>query len=146
MQSVDVYSAPVPQGPRAYRLRIRRLGPLVGVLPAALLGVVSLVLLHDNTSTARGVAGFLTAVLAAPGLLVAGAPMVDGVGAYGPAVLGSAVVWLLIGAVASRRATRSPVATWRDFWKEHLWLAAGVWLGVVAALVAANLVLGGAFL
>jgi hypothetical protein len=127
-------------------MRIRRLGPFLGMLPAALLGVLSLVLLHDNTSTARGIAGFLTAVLAAPGLLVAGAPMTDGAGVYGPAVLGSAVVWLLIGAVASRRATRSPAATWGDFWKEHLWLAAGVWLGVIAALVAANLLLGGAFL
>jgi len=146
VQPVDVYAQPVRQGPRAYRAQIRRLGPLVGLLPAAVLGLVSAMLLHGNTSTVRGVAGFLAAVLAAPGLLVAGAPMTDGAGVYGPAVLGSAAVWLVIGLVAARRATRRPVATWGDYWREHLWLAGGVWLGVIGALVAANLLLGGAFL
>ena len=99
-----------------------------------------------NTSTVRGVLGFLVAVLAAPGLLVAGAPMAGSTGLYVAATAGSAAMWLLIGAAATARATRSPVATWRDFWKEHFWLAGAVWLGVVGALVAANLILGGAFL
>lgn len=146
MQPIDLYAQPVPQGPRAYRAQIRRLGPLAGLLPAALLGLASVLLLRGNTSTVRGVAGFLTAVLAAPGLLLAGAPMTDGASVYGAAVVGSAAVWLVIGLVASRRATRRPAATWGDYWKEHLWLAGGVWLGVVGALVAANLLLGGAFL
>ena len=47
---------------------------------------------------------------------------------------------------ASVRATKRPAATWRDFWREYLWLATGVWVGVVAALVAADLVLGRALL
>ena len=51
-------------------------------------------------------------------------------------------MWLLIGAAATARATRSPVATWRDFWKEHFWLAGAVWLGVVGALVAASVSVG----
>ncbi|MGB8862072.1 MAG: hypothetical protein WCC60_22640 [Ilumatobacteraceae bacterium] len=146
MQHAHAYNPPVRQGPRAYRLQIRRLGPIVGVLPAGALGAVSLVLLRGNTSTVRGVLGFLTAVLAAPGLLVAGAPMATGASAFAPAIVGSLVLWLLVGTAASFRATRTPVATWRDYWREHLWLAGGVWLGVVGALVAANLVLGGAFL
>ena len=139
-------TSPVRKGPRAYRRQIRRLGPLVALLPAALLGATALLLLHGNTSTVRGVMGFLTAVVAAPGLLVAGAPMTGGSGPYAAAVLGSGVLWLLIGIAASARATRTPVATWGDFWKEFLWLAGAVWLGVVGALVAANLMLGGAFL
>ena len=49
---------------------------------------------------------------------------------------------MLIGAIAARRATRVPVASWRDFWREYLWLATGVWLGVVVALIAVNLVFG----
>ena len=102
--------------------------------------------LRDNTtSTLRGVVGFLTAVLAAPGLLVGGAPLADR-GIYAAAVAASAVLWLLVGTAAARRATRTPVATWADFWKEYLSLAGAVWLGTVAALVAANLILGGAFL
>lgn len=139
-------SPPVRKGPRAYRRQIRSLGPLVALLPPAVLGATSLLLLRNNTSTVRGVLGFLAAVLAAPGLLVAGAPMKGGTGLYLAAAAGSGVLWLLIGIAATARATRTPVATWGDFWKEYLWLAGAVWLGVVGALVAANLILGGAFL
>jgi hypothetical protein len=104
--------------------------------------VLSLLLLHHNNSFGRGILGFLAAVFAAPGLLVVGAPLRTGGGVYTGAVLGSAALWMLIGAIAARRATRSPVASWRDYWREYLWLAAGAWIGVVAALVAVNLVFG----
>lgn len=137
---------PVRQGPRAYRRQIRRFGPLVALLAPAALGAIALLLLRNNTSTVRGVLGFLTAVLAAPGLLVGGAPMKGGTGLYLAAAAASGVLWLLIGIAASARATRRPAATWGDYWKEYLWLAGAVWLGVIGALVAANLILGGAFL
>jgi hypothetical protein len=132
----------VPLGPRSYRSRLRGSGPLVALLPPAALGLVSLAMLHHNTSLARGVAGFAAAVFAAPGLLVVGAPLRTGSGVYTAAIVGSGVLWMLIGVVASRRATRSPVASWRDYWREYLWLAAGTWTGVVAALVAVDLVFG----
>ncbi len=99
-------------------------------------------MLRGHTSTARGVAGFVFAILAAPGLLVVGAPLTTGSGAYVPAILGSAVVWFAFGVVAARRATRIPVAAWGDFWREYIWMAAGLWVGVIGALLAANLVLG----
>ncbi len=146
MQPSQVYSAPVRQGPRAYRRQIRSMGVLAGLLPPAVLGALSMLLLRDNQTTVRGVLGFVTAVLAAPGLLVAGVPMAGSTGLYLAAAAASALMWLLVGAVASARATRRPVATWGDFWKEYLWLAGGVWLGVFGSLVAANLILGGAFL
>lgn len=139
-------SSPVRQGPRAYRRQIRRCGPLVALVPPAILGATAMLLLRNNSSTVRGVLGFLTAVLAAPGLLVGGAPMNGGTGLYMAAAAGSGVLWLLIGIAATARATRTPVATWGDYWREYLWLAGAVWLGVVGALVAANLILGGAFL
>lgn len=154
MQPVEAYSQPAPHtrsaapvrhGPRAYRRQIRRGGPLLALLPPAVLGAIALLLLRNNTSTLRGVLGFLTAVLAAPGLLVGGAPMTGGTGLYMLAVAGSGALWLLIGVAATARATRSLVSTWGDYWKEYLWLAGAVWLGVVGALVAANLILGGAF-
>ena len=103
---------------------------------------MSLLLLHGHSSLKRGVAGFLTAVLAAPGLLVAGAPLRSGHSVYLGAVVGSAVLWMLVGAISARRATRLPAASWRDYWREYLWLAVGVWLGVVVALVAVNLIFG----
>ena len=133
---------PVPLGPRAYRTKLRSSGPFVALLPPGVLGAVALLLLRSHTSLVRGVAGFLAAVLAAPGLLVVGAPLRSGRGVYLAAIVGSAVLWMLIGAIAARRATRVPVASWRDFWREYLWLAIGVWLGVVVALIAVNLVFG----
>ena len=81
-------------------------------------------------------------MLAAPGLLVAGAPLRADNSGYLVAVVGSAALWMLVGAISARRATRLPAASWRDYWREYLWLAVGVWLGVVVALVAVNLVFG----
>jgi hypothetical protein len=137
---------PVPAGPRAYRARIRAVGPLVGLVPPAVLGLVAWLMLHDSESASRGIGGFVAATFAAPLLPVAGAPMRAGGGLYVAAAAASVVLWLVIGTVASRRATRVPVATWRNFWTEWAWLAAGTWGGVVVALVASNLVLGRALL
>jgi len=99
-------------------------------------------MLRHNDSTLRGVLAFLLAVLAAPVLLVAGVPLSGGPGDHSWALLASVAMWLLLGAIAARRATRLPAASWRDFWRDYLWLASGVWLGVVGALVASNLLLG----
>ena len=136
----------VPGGPRAFRYRIRRFGPLVALLPGALLGVVSYLLLHDNTATSRGVAGFAAAMLGGPVLMAFGVPLASGSGRLALGALVSAVLWLVVGLVAARRATRSPVATWRNFWREYIWLAAGIWAGVIVALVVVELSVGRALL
>ena len=115
-------------------------------MPPAALGVVAALVLAGSTSAARGVAGFALAVLAAPGLLVAGAPLRAGTGTYLVAVSGSAALWMVLGAVAAWRATRRPAASWRDYWAELAWLSVGVVGGVVLSLVLTNLVLGGALL
>lgn len=140
-------SAPavVRHGPKAYRRRIRAQGPIAGLVLPVVFGALALLMLRNNTQTWRGLGGLLFAILAAPGLLVAGAPLSSG-GSYTLAVAGSALLWILLGTIAARMATRTPVATWRDFWREYLWLAGGVWIGIVGAMVAANLILGGAFL
>lgn len=136
----------VPDGPLAFRYRIRRLGALVGLVPAGLLAAGSYFALHDNTTTTRGVVGFAAAVLAAPALLAFGAPLATGSSKLVLAAAVSMFLWLAIGMVAARRATRSPVATWRDFWREFFWMAGGVWLGVVIALVVVQVTVGGALL
>lgn len=139
---MPIVHEPVPLGPRAYRSKIRGSGPLVALLPPAVLGCISLLLLRGHTSIARGIAGFLTAVLAAPGLLVVGAPLRTGRTVYLGAVIGSAILWMIVGAISARRATRLPAASWRDYWHEYVWLAFGVWLGVIVALGAVNLIFG----
>ncbi len=116
------------------------------MLAALVLALLSELARFDNTSTIRGVLGFLLAILAVPLLLVVGAPLTAGGGAIFVAIIGSAALWATCGLLAARRATRLPVATWREFWLEFLWLAGGVWAGVIVALVVANLILGGAFL
>lgn len=139
-------AAPVPMGPRAYRARVRAIGPLVALVIPAAFGVLSLLLLHGSTSAARGISGFGLAVLAAPGLLVMGAPLRSGGGTYLAGVAMSAALWFVLGVIAARRATRRPASSWRDFWGELLSLAVAVWIGVVVSLLVSNLVLGHALL
>ena len=103
--------------------------------------MLAFLLLHNNTATIRGVTGFAATVLAAPALLAAGVPLTTAPGRFAIGVAVSVALWLAVGLVAARRATRSPVATWRDFWREWLWLAAGLWLGVVLGLVVIELAL-----
>jgi uncharacterized membrane protein len=119
---------------------------VVALLLPGVLGVFGLLMLRNSQSTARGIGGFVAAVLAAPLLPAFGAPIRSGKSVYLLAVVGSAVVWLAVGALAARRATRRPVATWGGYWAEYLLLALSVWVGVVLSLVAANLVLGRALL
>lgn len=130
----------------SYRTHIRSMGPIVALIPPAVLGIVALAMLRGSTTTTRGVGGFLAAVLAAPLLPVLGAPMKSGSGLYLSAAVGSAVLWFALGALAAHRATRVPLAGWRHFWGEYVWLLLSVWVGVVVSLVAANLVLGRAVL
>ena len=52
------------------------------------------------------------------------------------------MLWLLVGYLAARRATRNPMASWADFWRNYWWLAAGIWVGATAALVIARYALG----
>ena len=126
-------------GPRWYRSRIRALGPFVALIPPAIVGIGGAALLRIGDSRPTGIAGLVTGLWAAPGLLVLGAPLSDtdlhpfGIGL-------SIVVWLLIGFVASRRATRDPMADWWQYWRHYLWAAAGILLGVVAALVVVGVV------
>lgn len=136
----------VPYGPRAFRFRLRRIGGFAALVPAGVLGLLSVLLLRNNTSTVRGVLGFAAAVLAAPALMPFGIPLATESGRMLLGIVVSAVLWFSIGIVAARRATRSPVATWRDYWREYLWLAAGVWLGVLGGLLVIEIVLGRALL
>lgn len=108
----------------------------------ALLALTGFVLLRDNDTVARGAAGFLAYVLAAPGLLAGGVPLRGGSTVYLTAAALSAVLWIALGRVAASRAMRRDRPTWPAFWAEWWVLALSCWAGVVLALVATNLVLG----
>ncbi len=105
------------------------------------MGSIAWVALKTSDGRLSGILGLFGGVSAAPGLLIAGAPFGDE-SQYPLAVLASIPLWMLLGFVASRRATRSVVASWRDYWLQLTWLTIGVIAGSVAALVAAASILG----
>jgi hypothetical protein len=106
-----------------------------------LLGGIALVSLRVGEGRASGLIGLVGGVSAAPGLLVAGAPFADD-GRYPLAIVASAPLWLVLGLIASRRATQAVVASWRDYWRELLWLTVAVMAGATIALLIATSVLG----
>jgi len=130
--------APLVEGPRWYRSRIRLYGPFAALIVPAIVGAVAFVSLQWFDSPLSGAIGLVGGVFAAPALLVAGAPFGDR-DLYPLAVLASAVFWMFVGFLASRRATRNPVATWGDYWRHYAWLCAGVWAGAGLALAIAGL-------
>lgn len=128
-------------GPRWYRGRIRLWGPFLGLLIPALVGFVAYGALRWFDTAWSGAVGLIGAVLAAPTLLAVGAPFSDR-DLYPLAVAAGGVVWLLVGLLASRRATRNPMATWADFWRHYLVMLVGIWVGAGAALMIATISIG----
>ncbi len=114
---------------------------MVGLAIPGIVGIVALAALRLFDTAWSGAVGLVGGVLAAPGLLVVGAPFGDR-SLYPWAVLGSAALWLVLGFVASRRATRNPLATWTDYWRHYLATMAGLWLGAGVALAIATAVVG----
>lgn len=132
---------PVAEGPRWYRSRVRRIGPILALILPAALGVAAVAVLSLTDGVASGWLGLVLGVCAAPGLLVIGVPFASS-SSYPIGIAISAVIWLAVGIAAGRVATRNPVATFTEFWRAYRWLAAAVWVGVGAALVGATALLG----
>jgi hypothetical protein len=127
----------VPAGPVEYRLQIRRWGMLMAlVAPAAALAIGG-ALLAIGGNVVSGVSGFLLTAMSAPTMLLVGVPVTGGTARYVLAGVTSVVMWLGIGGWAAARATRSPVASWRDWWKEYAFLVVPIWLGAAVAFVVA---------
>jgi hypothetical protein len=133
----------VYEGPRWFRSRIRSRGPFLAVIPPAILGAIALFALEYFEGKISGYVGLICGVFAAPGLLAVGVPF-SGEDVYAIGITLSVLLWLIVGAIAARRATRNPMASWSDFWRTFWWLACGIWLGATAALVVARISIGGA--
>ena len=133
----------VYEGPRWFRSRIRSRGPFLALVPPAILGAIALLALEYFEGKVSGYVGLIFGVFAAPGLLAVGVPF-SGEEVYAIGITLSVLLWLIVGAVAARRATRNPMASWTDFWRTYWWLAGGIWVGAAAALVVARISVGGA--
>ncbi|MEY2974288.1 MAG: hypothetical protein RIR49_708 [Actinomycetota bacterium] len=106
-----------------------------------MLGLVAVVVLWAGSGRVSALIGLVAGVTAAPGLLAIGAPIAEQ-STYPAAIFGSMVFWAALGLVAAWRATRRPVASWRDFWAAYLWLAAAVVLGAALGIAIAAARLG----
>jgi hypothetical protein len=113
-------------------------GPPAALIVPAVVGGVAWFSLQLFDTAWSGAVGLIGGVFAAPALLAAGAPFGDR-GSYPAAVAASGVLWLLVGFLAARRATRNPMATWSDYWRHYAWLCGGVWAGAAIALGVAAL-------
>ena len=120
-------------------------GPLLALLPPAVVGAIAYFSLQWFDTAWSGAVGLIFGVCAAPALLAAGAPFGDR-DLYPMAIAASGVMWLLIGVLASRRATRNPMARWSDFWRHYAWMFGGVCLGAGTALVIAAYSIGDSLL
>jgi hypothetical protein len=133
---------PADPATAAKRRAIRSTGPVVALIVPAALGAAAVLSLWGSTSSGRGLGGFALALLAAPALTVAGVPLRSGAQVVLLSVAASALLWLMLGWFAARRATRGLPATWGRFWGEFAWMAMAVWVGTGLAVLGANLVLG----
>ena len=130
---------PVPQGPVAYRRQIRRYGPFVGLLIPGLIFISAVLVWRTwpcagSACVKNAEVGWVLASLAAPTALIAGFPLEGGSVRLALAGVGAVVLWMALGGWAARRSARSPVAGWREWWREYLWLLVPVWGGTLAAL------------
>lgn len=105
----------------------------MGLVVPAIVGLIAIAAMRLSDSAWSGAVGLIGGVLAAPCLLLVGAPFGER-GLYPLAIGASALLWLMVGFLASRRATRNPMATWSDFWRHFAWMCGGVWLGCLTAL------------
>lgn len=132
----------MPDGLATHRRRVRSLGAFAGLLPPAVFVAIGGLLLWGSNTGKRGLPGFVSLVLGVPVLPLLGVPAEGGSGRYALAGVSSGVVWLFIGWIAARRATRLPVAGWAEWRKEYFPLAIGVWIGAIAALIIAGMMVG----
>jgi hypothetical protein len=132
----------VIDGPRWVRTEIRHKGPLLALIPAVVLGLTALVCINLLDSKLSGQLGLVTAYFAAPALPMFGAPFSSS-DRHPAAVVVSVVLWVIVGFVAARRATRNPMADWSDYWKNFWWMAGGIWLGSIVAMAVARFGIGG---
>jgi hypothetical protein len=101
-------------------------------------GAIAFLSLRLFDTAWSGAVGLIAGVWAAPALLAAGAPFGNR-SMYPLAVAASGLLWILVGVLAARRATRNPMATWADFWRHYAWMCGGIWVGASAALGVAAL-------
>jgi hypothetical protein len=118
----------VADGIVAYRRALRRKGGNVAVVLATIVATIGGVLVA-LPGRPTGVLGFALVVAGCPLLVAFGVPLQSDVATVALGVIASLVAWWGVGTLAAWRATRKPIADWRDWAKQMLPLAAAFVLG-----------------
>ena len=105
----------IPGGVIAYRTELRRKGGIYALGGAAMVAAVGGLLLLLPGRIA-GVAGFALIIAACPVLVALGIPIATGVSTIAIGVALSLALWCGLGQWAAHRATKRPIADWRDWW------------------------------
>lgn len=113
----------------------------MSVSSAAVISLVAAILLIGSDSAWRGIPGFVLAVVAIPTLPMTGIPVMGGAGRWFVAVVSSAGVWFVVGAVAARRSSRRPITGWPEWRREWFRLAIGIWVGSLVGIAVAGTLL-----
>lgn len=116
--------------------RIRTLGPLAALLVPLTLSGIGLLVLAAWPCSGRGciepsLGAWVLVLFAFPTALIAGLPWYVNPLTVGVAFVSSVGLWMVLGAIAGRRATRELDAGWGTFAVEMLGLALGVIGGVL---------------
>lgn len=132
----------LPDGWGDHRRRVRRRGAFAALMLPAMAGVAAAILLWSGAGGWSGLTGLALAVAAAPLLPMAGVPATADPSRVMVGGTASAVLWLVLGAVAARRATRTPGASWPEWRRDYTRLALGAVVGGWASLLLAAMVVG----
>jgi hypothetical protein len=118
----------VPGGVIAYRTELRRKGGIYALGASAVVAALGgILLLLPGRIT--GVAGFALIIAACPLLVAFGVPITTGLSTVVIGVALSLGMWFGLGQWAAHRATKRPVADWRDWWSVMWPLALAMFLG-----------------
>lgn len=131
----------VPEGIAFHFRVIRTYGPLAALVPMAITGILSALILWGSQSTIRGIIGFVLALMSCPTSVVFGFPVTTGGARWMAVIVSSAAIWAATGFVAARRSTSRAVAGWSEWRREWLRLAIGIWIGALVGLALAAILL-----
>ena len=145
MEKGSARTEAVPDGPRFHRRMVRKNAARAALMIPVATGLVAAILLTGSDSAWRGIPGFVLAIMSLPTLPLTGIPVMGGALRWLVAIVTSAIVWMFLGLVAARRSTSRPLTGWREWRREWLRLAVGVWagaligIGVAATFLSVNL-------
>ena len=129
-------------GVSATRRSIKRRGGLMAIACAVVLWLIGVVLSWCISGPKGGSLAFIMMVMALPVMPMLGMPAAGGSTRLILAIVGSGVLWWLLGQVVAGRVTKRPVVGWREWLLEFFVVGLGLWIGAAGGLLLGVLVLG----